>query len=448
MIELRDYQRDLYNRCVSEFTAGHKRVLVVAPCGAGKTYLFAAMAQRTKGDVLILTHRRELLEQTTALLREHDINARVAMILTEANHLGEHGQPALVITDEAHLSMSDSWQKVLDYYDCPTVGVTATPIRLDGKPLGQTYTSLVQGVSVKWLIEHHRLSPFEYYAPTEVETDTLRVQRGDYVIADLEKLMTGRAIYSDVLRSWETIAKGEKTIAYCVSMKHAAETAEKFREAGYAAVALDSTTPMKQRKQIMQDFRDGKITVLCNVGIISEGVSIDDVTCCLLLRATESHALFWQMAMRSMRYAPGKVAKIIDCVGNYTRNPMLDDDVKWSLLAPPKKPRRMTDEGDFTIRTCPKCFMVFKTAPVCPYCRTEYPLHPREVKFKEDVELKRITAIEAAEAEERRKKARMEVGACRSVADLIKIQKERGYAPGWVFRMAKAKGIKIPRHWG
>ena len=449
MIELRDYQRDLYNKARSEFIAGHKRVLVTAPCGAGKSYLFAAMAEQTRGQALILTHRRELLEQTSALLRENGItNARVAMILTEANHLGEHGKPALIITDEAHLSLSNSWQTVLDYYDAPTVGFTATPVRLDGRPLHDTYTALVQGVSVRWLIDHGHLAPFEYYAPTAVETDDLRIQRGDYVIADLETLMTDRAIYSDVLASWEKIAKGEKTIAYCVSMKHAAETAERFREAGYAAAAIDSKTPTKQRAEIMEDFRAGKITVLCNVGIISEGVSIDDVTCCLLLRPTESHALYWQQGMRCMRYAPGKVAKIIDCVGNYTRNPIFDADITWSLLAPPKKPKRLTEQGDFVLRTCPKCFMVFKTAPVCPYCHTAYPLHPREVKFKEDVELKRITAIEAAEAEERRKKARMEVGACRSVADLIKIQKERGYAPGWVFRMAKAKGIKIPRHWG
>lgn len=92
MIE-RDYQRDLYNKARSEFIAGHKRVLVVAPCGAGKSYLFAAMAQAAHGEVLILTHRRELLDQTSALLAENGItNARIAMILTEANHLGEYGR--------------------------------------------------------------------------------------------------------------------------------------------------------------------------------------------------------------------------------------------------------------------------------------------------------------------------------------------------------------------
>lgn len=440
MIELRDYQRDLYNKARAEFIAGHKRVLVTAPCGAGKSYLFAAMAEQTRGEVLILTHRRELLEQTSALLRDNGItNARTAMILTEANHLGEHDKPALIITDEAHLSLSNSWQTVLDYYDAPTVGFTATPIRLDGRPLSDTYTSLVQGVSVRWLIDHGRLAPFEYYAPTAVETDDLRVQRGDYVISDLETLMTDRAIYSDVLASWEKIAGGEKTIAYCVSMKHAAETAERFRDAGYAAAAIDSKTPTKQRAEIMDDFRSGKITVLCNVGIISEGVSIDDVTCCLLLRPTESHALYWQQGMRCMRYAPGKVAKVIDCVGNYTRNPIFDADITWSLLAPPKKPRRLTDEGDFVLRTCPKCFKVFATAPVCPFCKATYELKPREIKAHDEIELQRISAEEAQKAEETRKQMRREVGKARTLPELLRIAKERGYSPHWAYKMMQVR---------
>lgn len=427
MITLRDYQTDLYRKTVDAFREGKRRVLVVAPCGAGKSYIFAKMAEQTRGDVLVLTHRRELLEQTGRLFRENDINARIEMILTEVNHLGEYPTPALIITDEAHLSRSNSWQKVLDYYNTYTVGFTATPVRLDGKPLGDIYDAMVEGVSVRWLIEHQRLAPFEYYAPTAVETDGLRVQARDYVISDLERLMVDRAIYSDVLKSWEKIAKGEKSIAYCVSVKHAKETAEMFCNAGYPAVEIDGGTPPKKRAEIMQKFRDGEITVLCNVGIISEGVSIDDVTCCLLLRPTESHALFWQQGMRALRYAPGKIAKVIDCVGNYTRNPLFDMDVEWSLLQSQCKPKRTDDNGDFIIRTCPKCYKVFQTAPVCPYCGFEYPLHPREIKAHEDIELARITAEQAEEAERKRKQARIEQGMARTFPELLAIGKAKGY---------------------
>ena len=441
-MELRDYQRDLYRQTQDAFRRGAKRVLVCVGCGAGKSYIFAEMARQARGSVLVLTHRRELLEQTGRLFMELGISARIEMILTEANRLGQYDKPSLIITDEAHLSRSSSWMKVLDYYDTYTVGFTATPVRLDGKPLGDIYDTLVTGVSVRWLIDNHRLAPYEYYAPTAVNTDDLKVQCGDYIIKDLESLMIDRAIYSDVLKSWERIAKGEKTIAYCVSVKHAKETAELFSAAGYPAVEIDGGTQPKQRAEIMRDFRDGKITVLCNVGIISEGVSIDDVTCCLLLRPTESHALFWQQGMRSMRYQPGKVAKVIDCVGNYTRNPLFDANVEWSLTEAEKKKPKINDEGDFFIRSCPKCFMVFKTAPVCPYCGTEYPLHPREIEAHENIELARITAAEAEEAERKRKEARKQQGRAQTFPELLEIGKARGYKnpAAWARFVMKGRG--------
>ncbi len=442
MIELRDYQEDLYRKTREAFRNGKRRVLVCVGCGAGKSYIFAKMAENARGDVLVLTHRRELLEQTAALFAKHGINARVEMILTEASHLGEHEKPALIITDEAHLSRSNSWMKVLDYYDTFTVGFTATPVRLDGKPLGDIYDELVCGVSVRWLIDNQRLAPYEYYAPTAVETEGMRIQAGDYVIKDLEQLMCDRAIYSDVLKSWERIAKGQKTIAYCVSVKHAEETMKIFRKAGYTASEIDGSTPPKVRSRIMNDFRDGKITVLCNVGIISEGVSIDDVSCCLLLRPTESHALYWQQAMRCMRYQPGKVATIIDCVGNYSRNPLPDANVEWSLTQSARKKPRTNTEGDFFIRTCPSCYKVFKTAPVCPYCGEEYPLHPREIKAHESIELARISAEEAEKAERERKRARMEQGRAKTFPELLAIGKARGYKNPAAWARIVLKGRK------
>lgn len=144
-----------------------------------------------------------------------------------------------------------------------------------------------------------------------------------------------------------------------------------------------------------------------------------------------------------MRYQPGKVAAVIDCVGNYTRNPLFDADVEWSLTKTLKKKPRLNSEGDFLIRTCPQCFKVFKTAPVCPHCQTEYPLHPREIKAHQEIELQRISAEEAHKAEQMRRDMRMEVGRCKTIEDLMKIQKERGYAPAWVWKMARVKNIRV-----
>lgn len=444
-MRLRDYQQTLYESTRQAFRRG-KRVLVVAPCGAGKSYIFSAMAQNTKGDVLVLVHRRELKEQHEKLFRDLGImNARVNTYQTERNRLGQYPKPKLLIVDEAHLSRSRGWSKIVEYYDTYTVGLTATPVRLDGKPLGDIYNSMVHGITTKELIAQHRLAPYEYYAPVTVDTDNLKIQAGDFLLKDLERIMSDRAIYSDALKSWQKIADGEKTIVYCVTIDHAKRTAELFTTAGYPAVEIDGETPTKKRDQIMQDFRDGKIMVLCNVGIISEGVSIDDVSCCLLLRPTESHALYWQQAMRCMRYQPGKIAKIIDCVGNYTRNPLPDADVEWSLTKSAKKEPRMTKAGDFKIRTCKECFMVFPTAPVCPFCGAEYALDKKEIQAHEEIELHRITEEQKQELEKVKKRQRMEVGMSTTFDELLKIQKDRGYKAGWAFRMAKLKGIETRR---
>ena len=404
--------------------------------------MFAEMIHKTTGEALVLTHRQELKQQHEELFHKLGIsNARVAMVLTEANHLGKYPTPALIVADEAHLSRSNSWMKIIEHYNTWTVGFTATPVRLDGKPLGDIFNALVEGVDVKWLIKNKHLAPYEYYAPTMVDTDGLRKVAGDYVVSDLEKLMNERAIYGKVIESYKRFAPGERAICYCVSVEHAKATARSFNSSGISAEFLSSATPQKQRRKILEGFRNGFFDVLCNVGIISEGVSIDEVTCCMLLRPTESVALGIQQMMRCMRYLPDKTAKIIDFVANYTRVGLPDDDREWSLGEPLKRKKQLNDNGDFYVRSCPECFMTFKTAPVCPFCNTPYPLHPREIKAHEDIELQRITAEETAKVEAEKRKARMEVGKCKTIEDLIKIQKERGYAPAWVWKMAKVKRI-------
>lgn len=429
MPKLRDYQSDLLNKTFQAFQQGYRRPLVVAPCGAGKSYIFSDLIRRTKGEALVLTHRQELKQQHEQLFKNLAVtNARVAMVLTEANRLGQYSTPAIIITDEAHLSRSNSWMKIIEYYDTYTVGFTATPCRLSGEPLSDIYDTLIQGVGTRWLIDNHRLAPYEYYAPTCVDTSGLRTIGGDYVVSDLEQLMNERAIYSDVLASYQKLAPGEQTICYCVSVTHAERTADSFNRAAIRAEVLSARTPVRQRNAIMEDFRAGRIKVLCNVGIISEGVSIDGVSCCLLLRPTESVALGIQQMMRCMRYLPGKTAKIIDCVGNYLRIGLPDDpDRVWSLDKPLRKRRELSPEGNFYIRSCPECFMTFPTAPVCPFCGSEYPLHPREIQAHQDIELQRITAEEAARVAEAKKKSRIEQGRANSFEELVKLGKQRGY---------------------
>lgn len=448
-INLRDYQQKLYYKTQQSFSKGNKRVLVVAPAGAGKSYIFAKMCENSskKGEVLILIHRLELKKQHIELFKNLNINTdniRIESVFTEVNNLDNHEKPVLIVLDEAHLSKAKSWEKVVKHYDTYTVGFTASPVRLDNKPLGDIFEDLVEEVDVKWLIENKRLAPYEYYAPMTVNTENLKTSMGDYNIVDLETLMCDNTIYSDVIKSYKEIADNEQCIVYCVNIKHSKETAEKFRNAGYTAECLDSSMNKKDRDRIMNDFRNNKITILCNCGIISEGISIDNVSVCMLLRATQSTALHIQQSMRCMRYKENKIAKIIDCVGNYTRHGLPDSEREWSLKTAPKKHREINEFGEYSIRTCQNCFRAFKTAKECPYCHELYITKPREIAEQENIRLARITAEEMAKMELEKKKKRMEVGRARTVDELVKIAVERNYKVWWVYEQARFK--KIPLH--
>lgn len=425
---LRDYQQELFDKTSLALRQGYRRPLVCAPCGAGKSYLFAEMARKTEGEVLVLVHRNELKQQHIELLKKLGIeNTRVETYQTEHKRLGNYPVPRLLIVDEAHLSRSNSWQKIIEYYNTFTVGMSASPVRLDNRPLGDIYDVLIEGVDTKWLIKNKRLAPYEYYAPTMVDTSGLRVVAGDYVVSDLDRLMNERAIYGNIIESYRKFAEGERTIAYCVSVRHAMQTAETFNSAGIRSASLSANTPARERSRIMDDFRSGKITVLCNCTLLSEGISIDEISCVMLLRPTESVALGIQQMMRCMRYLPGKTAKIIDCVGNYTRVGLPDEKREWRLDKPTRKRELCDKNGDFFIRCCPECFLTFKTAPVCPYCGAEYPLHPREIEAHQEIELQRITAEENARIAEAKKQSRAEQGRAQTFEELVKLGRQRGY---------------------
>jgi peroxiredoxin family protein len=137
----------------------------------------------------------------------------------------------------------------------------------------------------------------------------------------------------------------------------------------------------------------------------------------------------------------GKKAVIIDFVNNVQKHGMPTETHNWSLSQPIAKRKEFNEDGTLSIRQCAGCFKCFKTAPKCPYCGYEYTVKGRELKAVTDVELKKIEAIEKEELEKKKKDARMEVGRCKTIADLQAIAKARGYAQGWVWQMARIKHI-------
>lgn len=184
---------------------------------------------------------------------------------------------------------------------------------------------------------------------------------------------------------------------------------------------------------------------MCNCDLISMGFDMPDIGCVLMLRPTQSLSLYIQQSGRALRYKPGKTAVIIDAVANYARFQLPDEPYEWSLTKPVNFKPQLNSNGDFRIRTCANCYLTFPVAPACPYCQTPYALHPREIAAHEEIQLERITEERKRELERLRKQQRMEVGRASTFDDLLRIQNERGYKPGWAFIQARAKNIPIRR---
>ena len=445
-IKLRSYQQDIFNKSIQAFKDGAKGICCVLPCRSGKSYVMARMIKGAKGNVLVLAHRHTLINQHKELLESLGVltdKVRVESVFTEASRLGRYAKNSidLIIIDESHLSEAMSYRKVCEYYDCKRVLFTATPARLDGKPLTLADT-LITGITATELIGLGAISDYDYYAPDlNLNIDSVDMVAGEYNNGQLTDLMCQSAIYGDVLKYYCTLGENRQAIAYCTSVKHSEQTAKMFCDNGISAISIDGSMSMKERNVKMDMFRNGDVQILCNCNLISEGVTLPNASVALLLRPTMSLPLFIQQACRVLTPVEGKKAVIIDFVNNVQKHGMPTETHNWSLSQTVEKRKEFNEDGTLSIRQCENCFKCFKTAPKCPYCGYEYTVKGRELKSVQDVELKKIEAVQKEEQEKQKKEARMEVGQCRTMADLQKIAKARGYKQGWVWQMAKIKHI-------
>jgi superfamily II DNA or RNA helicase len=321
------------------------------------------------------------------------------------------------------------------------IGFTATPQRLSGEPLS-LYDILIQGVSTKELIKRGNIAPFDYYAPcVGIDLSGVETIAGEYNNKQLSEVMCQSRLYGDYIKAYRELADGRQAVAYCVSQKHAKDVCKAFNGAGISAVEIDSQDAVNERVAVLNAFKAGEFKILCNCNLISEGITIPQAEVVLMLRPTQSVALFIQQGMRALTPAGGKRAVILDCVGNWQRHGCLDDDRQWSLKGHVK--HKVTNpDGTFSVRSCPRCFKVFKSnLSHCPYCGAEYVVKGRELKQVKEVELKKIEAEQAEALAKQKKAMRMEVGKARTMNELRKIAKARGYQEGWVYRMSRAKGI-------
>jgi superfamily II DNA or RNA helicase len=296
---------------------------------------------------------------------------------------------------------------------------------------------MVMGPSVADLIFTGYLSPARIYAPPVVaDLSSVRTRAGDYANDQAAAAMDRPTVTGDVIAHYQRLAAGQQTIAFCCNVKHAVSVCDAFKTAGIGAELLLGNTP--DRDQVVADFAAHRTHVLVTVDVVSEGFDVPAASCAILLRPTQSLGLYLQQVGRVLRPAPGKDAAIIlDHVGNVLRHGFPDDPRDWSL---DDRMRRSKGTPAPSVRTCEQCFAAFKPAPICPVCGAQsQPIKSRKIQqiAGELQELKRTAKV--IQFEERHAR-RTEVGRARTLSDLLMVAKNRGYSPGWAYRIHQARG--------
>ena len=446
MIELRPYQAGLIDRARDNFQAGHSRQLLVLPTGGGKTVCFSYMAGRavSKGlKVWILAHRVELLEQIGRTLRdfgvphgviapgyisEHRQPVQVASVFTLARRLDRYAKPDLIIVDEAHhCTTGSTWGQIISANrQAKLLGVTATPCRLDGAGLGDLYDVMVQGPTVRELIDLGALSPYRLFAPAGIDLSGVHTRMGDFVRGELAAAVDKPSITGDAVAHYKKLASGRRAVAFCVSVEHAYHVAEQFRASGISAQSIDGSMERTLRASVLGEFSAGRVQVLTSCDLISEGFDVPSIEAAILLRPTQSLGLYLQQVGRSLRTAPGKEeAIILDHAGNVKRHGLPDEERDWSLDGSAKK--RGAQRSEVPVKTCPACFATVHSVATHCSCGYEFPVKAREVDHV-DGDLQEVDPKQAV------RERRLEQGRAQTLEDLVAI--------------GRARGMKRPELWG
>lgn len=464
MIELRDDQIELIEGVRAELRAGRRSVLAVASTGFGKTVSSAFMAKEAAARgrrVWFMCHLRNLLNQTSQAFWqmgiEHGMIAagkpmgnqrvQVGTIGTIARRLDRLKAPDLLIVDEAHLAMANSWVKIIDWAKesgAIVVGNSATPERLDGKGLSYLFDSMVEARPMRWLIDQGRLSDYVIYSTAHrLDTSQLKTRAGDYAAEQAEDLMSKPKLLGDAADHWLKYAKGKRTIAYCVTIKHSKATAAELNARGIPAIHVDGETPPSELKEAIGGFADGKYQVLCNVQLMTTGFDLSSqvgrdvpIEACILLRPTQSIALYLQMVGRALRRKP-EPAIILDHAGCAMQHGLPDDKREWSLEGREKRGRKGGDtETADTVQQCGQCFAIFRAGvSECPACGA-----PVEVRAIREIEVVEGELVKVDVERFRREQAR-EQGQARGLRDLIALGVRRGMKnpAGWAANVIAAR---------
>lgn len=378
-MKLRDYQLRAIDLLRASYRRGKRAPCLVAPTGSGKTIIASSIIQSAHAignRSLFVAPRRELIGQTVRKLADAGIwDVRVIQAandtgrpdapvivgsiqtLTLPRWLGHLPQADLVIADEAHHMAADQWSRLAKAYPAARwLGLTATPERADGRPLGDIFDDLIVAASVSELTELGNLVPCRVYAPPR----------------ELEVAQTAL----DPVDAYQQHGAGGLAVVFCVTVEHAEFTAAAFATAGIPAGVVTGRTPAVERMRTLEAWASGQLRVVTNCGVLTEGFDLPALSVCILARRFGHAGLFLQCVGRVLRTADDKImATVVDLCGSVHKHGPPDMLREYSLDG-----KAISGVKRDAIRQCMSCGAVFLAGPdACPQCGTVMPRRAAEL---------------------------------------------------------------------
>lgn len=327
-MDLRPYQEESRSSIHREWHEGHLRTLLVLPTGTGKTIVFAKITEdvvREGGRVLILAHRGELLDQAadkiktaTGLLsavekaEDSCIGSWFRVVVGSVQTMCREKRLAqfspdffdAIIIDEAHHSLSDTYQRVLEHFPgAKVLGVTATPDRGDMKNLGEYFDSLAYEYTLPRAIREGYLCKIQAQTiPLQLDISRVGVSAGDFKVGEVGTALD--PYLEQIAQEMKGYCQGRKTVVFLPLIATSQKFCQLLKNQGFRAAEVNGES--QYRSEILRDFDEGKYDVLCNSMLLTEGWDCPSVDCIVVLRPTKVRSLYCQMVGRGTRIAPGK----------------------------------------------------------------------------------------------------------------------------------------------
>ncbi len=353
--------------------------------------------------------------------------------------------------DECHRTMGATYLKYLEAYpDAAAIGLTATPWRLDGKPLGAVYSRMVVLAEPQELIDEGYLVEPQIYVPFRPDMKGVRSVGGDYRADDASKVMNNASVTGDIIKYYtEKIGATAcpRAAVFATSIAHSKAIVDRFKEAGIAAGHIDSSD-FKNRSKVIDDIQSGHLRVISNVGILTEGWDLPALGGVILARPTKSLTLYLQMCGRALRPFEGKEhAIILDHAGCFFDHGFPQDSREYSLEKSAKKENKKSEDEVGSVTTCKVCFAgFFSKLRACPMCGT--PVEKKKRRVTEDREGVLVQPDRQKEIEKKKRERLRNSTENERMATLrrgLATAKHRSYKRGWALYQYKNKYGVFPK---